>query len=108
MELLYTIHIVQLAKLVCVKPLVSVLSGLVLGRDIWEELSFVDDVKRTLCGGGFLGAVGTDALRGGGLLGAVGTDALGALFALLILACRSCSALTCAAQRFKYLKYQTL
>ena len=83
LEQFCTILIFQLAELVCVKPLVFVLSGLVLGRDIWEELGFVDGVKRTL--------------RGGGLLGAVGTDALGAAFALLILPCRSCSAFTFAA-----------
>jgi hypothetical protein len=108
LELFCTILIVQLAELVCVKLLVSVLSELVLGRDIWEGLSFVDSVKRTLRRGGFLGAVRTDALPKGGLLGAVRTDALGAVFALLILACRSCSAFTCSAHLFRYLKYQTL
>ena len=76
-----------------VKSLVSVLCGLVLGRDVRGGLASLDGAKCTLRGG---------------FLSAIGTGALAAIFAILIVSWRSCSAFTFCAQFFKYLKYQAL
>jgi hypothetical protein len=54
---------------VSVKSLVSVLCGLVLGRDVRGGLASLDGAKCTLRGG---------------FLGAIGTGALAAIFAILI------------------------
>ena len=69
LEKLCTILIFQLAELVSVKSLVSVLCGLVLGRDVRGGLASLDGAKCTLRGG---------------FLGAIGTGALAAIFAILI------------------------